>query len=758
MQAVLDSTLLPATFSSHDFAMSSMQSPMASYPDQQHQQQHQQHQHQQHQQQQNHQQQQQPHLQQHGQTQFQHYQQYSSQQHPQHQPQVVNQPISPNSYPEGMVYDKRHGAGAGGQVSVAAAAAAAVAANASPSSTPSTTRMAPPTPERSRNPSRVDIPTLHSPHSGSGSSGNSATGTNSAASAAAQAAAAAAAAAANSSSNSSTSLATAGAGSARLADDNSLVCILSPLGTILYVSPSSTTFLGSYPNDIAGSSIMDYIHPDDLDQFISSMSAIVSNGTSLQMIYRLKFAANQYRVYEGFGRPSNEEVDGYQGMGQGMVLISKPATNNHHNQSNGPPSPTSSSNESIWSRRQASRMQKGLVLNQAPAKLEYNEHQQIRSGPATAATNSTSSSNGMVSMTPLDAASVSLYDQSPLSVATNGYTSTISPYEEDISHSSSSSSLLSGLNPPPSATPSLVSFDDSTNWNIDGPPLSATAATGSGAYPYGYSGMRSYSYFDMGNDSTIMEELKSPRAAPNDYYPVKDDSTLNSMNQSANMENHSYWDNVANSELVSPNFFVPNSGASTGSSSSTPTSASNMHTLPKTTYSPSASYFVDSAAQARAKSYSLPGLFDVNAPVRYQPYHQAGVSSSANAAGGNHSHIDFSGYSMSVKKSPVDGGYLNGQAVRKANVNSLAKTRKLSKPPSMSTLPNMASSNLINKTRRKSKQQNRDDMMLYVCTECGVKESPEWRKGPKGPKTLCNACGLRWAKWTRQKSTSHDDK
>ncbi|KAA8574895.1 hypothetical protein EYC84_004134 [Monilinia fructicola] len=34
----------------------------------------------------------------------------------------------------------------------------------------------------------------------------------------------------------------------------------------------------------------------------------------------------------------------------------------------------------------------------------------------------------------------------------------------------------------------------------------------------------------------------------------------------------------------------------------------------------------------------------------------------------------------------------------------------------------------------------------YVCTDCGTLDSPEWRKGPVGPKTLCNACGLRWAK------------
>ncbi|KAL3464699.1 hypothetical protein BJX64DRAFT_254189 [Aspergillus heterothallicus] len=29
----------------------------------------------------------------------------------------------------------------------------------------------------------------------------------------------------------------------------------------------------------------------------------------------------------------------------------------------------------------------------------------------------------------------------------------------------------------------------------------------------------------------------------------------------------------------------------------------------------------------------------------------------------------------------------------------------------------------------------------YRCADCGTSDSPEWRKGPDGPKTLCNACG-----------------
>lgn len=37
----------------------------------------------------------------------------------------------------------------------------------------------------------------------------------------------------------------------------------------------------------------------------------------------------------------------------------------------------------------------------------------------------------------------------------------------------------------------------------------------------------------------------------------------------------------------------------------------------------------------------------------------------------------------------------------------------------------------------------------YVCTDCGTLDSPEWRKGPNGPKTLCNACGCEFI-WKRQ--------
>ena len=52
-------------------------------------------------------------------------------------------------------------------------------------------------------------------------------------------------------------------------------------------------------------------------------------------------------------------------------------------------------------------------------------------------------------------------------------------------------------------------------------------------------------------------------------------------------------------------------------------------------------------------------------------------------------------------------------------------------------------------TERRRKMKVADE---YVCTDCGTLDSPEWRRGPQGPKTLCNACGLRWAKKEKKRS------
>ncbi|KAI9014804.1 hypothetical protein BC832DRAFT_546523 [Gaertneriomyces semiglobifer] len=49
---------------------------------------------------------------------------------------------------------------------------------------------------------------------------------------------------------------------------------------------------------------------------------------------------------------------------------------------------------------------------------------------------------------------------------------------------------------------------------------------------------------------------------------------------------------------------------------------------------------------------------------------------------------------------------------------------------------------------RKKKAKVRQEELF--CRQCGTTQSPEWRKGPFGPKTLCNACGLAYSKKQRR--------
>jgi len=59
----------------------------------------------------------------------------------------------------------------------------------------------------------------------------------------------------------------------------------------------------------------------------------------------------------------------------------------------------------------------------------------------------------------------------------------------------------------------------------------------------------------------------------------------------------------------------------------------------------------------------------------------------------------------------------------------------------------------VRKPFHKRRPAHMDKNMLF-CHFCGRKETPEWRKGPAGPATLCNACGLQWAKKIRAQRSS----
>ncbi|KAK5773493.1 GATA transcription factor 11 -like protein [Gossypium arboreum] len=43
-----------------------------------------------------------------------------------------------------------------------------------------------------------------------------------------------------------------------------------------------------------------------------------------------------------------------------------------------------------------------------------------------------------------------------------------------------------------------------------------------------------------------------------------------------------------------------------------------------------------------------------------------------------------------------------------------------------------------------SNNSSSQQLVIRKCGHCEVTETPQWRKGPMGPKTLCNACGVRY--------------
>jgi len=46
------------------------------------------------------------------------------------------------------------------------------------------------------------------------------------------------------------------------------------------------------------------------------------------------------------------------------------------------------------------------------------------------------------------------------------------------------------------------------------------------------------------------------------------------------------------------------------------------------------------------------------------------------------------------------------------------------------------------------------DKSALCCSACKTSVTPEWRKGPKGRNSLCNACGLRWSKVAKPDQSS----
>ncbi|XP_012076922.1 putative GATA transcription factor 22 isoform X2 [Jatropha curcas] len=54
-----------------------------------------------------------------------------------------------------------------------------------------------------------------------------------------------------------------------------------------------------------------------------------------------------------------------------------------------------------------------------------------------------------------------------------------------------------------------------------------------------------------------------------------------------------------------------------------------------------------------------------------------------------------------------------------------------------------------NSSKNFSNNNNNNNNSIRVCADCNTTKTPLWRSGPRGPKSLCNACGIRQRKARR---------
>lgn len=83
----------------------------------------------------------------------------------------------------------------------------------------------------------------------------------------------------------------------------------------------------------------------------------------------------------------------------------------------------------------------------------------------------------------------------------------------------------------------------------------------------------------------------------------------------------------------------------------------------------------------------------------------------------------------------------HGRSRSKRSRSTSSWTTSLQNPNTTTTTKNKESSSVHTRERSFSPM---DEDAPRRCTHCASEKTPQWRTGPLGPKTLCNACGVRY--------------
>ena len=87
-----------------------------------------------------------------------------------------------------------------------------------------------------------------------------------------------------------------------------IVVVLSQNGTFLYHSPAVSRVLGYTPEEIAGTNVLDLIHPEDRERAASVLATWPPpTGTDAMFQFRVRHKDGEWRVLEALGRGMDEE-------------------------------------------------------------------------------------------------------------------------------------------------------------------------------------------------------------------------------------------------------------------------------------------------------------------------------------------------------------------------------------------------------------------------------------------------------------------
>ncbi|KAL2541100.1 GATA transcription factor 11 [Abeliophyllum distichum] len=84
------------------------------------------------------------------------------------------------------------------------------------------------------------------------------------------------------------------------------------------------------------------------------------------------------------------------------------------------------------------------------------------------------------------------------------------------------------------------------------------------------------------------------------------------------------------------------------------------------------------------------------------------------------------------------------KSMRTMTINPLLLMPSMSSAVSVSKRTPSSGKNIEAKRKKSSQLSAAMEITNKKCTHCEVTMTPQWREGPMGPKTLCNACGVRY--------------